>query len=87
MKFTRHIWLLLAVFAVGCQDAPPSEPQPKTPAAANDTAEPKFDLTEPPVPADESEKSSGKTGDNPATEPAAAEGDSAETTPASATPK
>ena len=87
MKFTRHSWLLLATFAVGCQDAPPSYSPAKTLADAKDMAEPKFDLTEPPVPADGSEKSSEKTDDKPATEPAAGEGDSAETTPTSATPK
>jgi hypothetical protein len=87
MKFTRHIWLLLATFAVGCQDAPPSDPQTKTPVDAKDTAEPKFDLSEPPLPSDGSEKSSEKTEDKPAAEPVAGEGDSADTTPASATPE
>ncbi len=86
MKFTRHSWLLLATFAVGCQDAPPSGPPQQTPAAAKDPAEPKFDLSEPPVPSD-TEKATEKTEDTPATEPAAGEGDSADTTPASAAPK
>lgn len=90
MKFTRLSWLLLATFAVGCQDAPPSGSPQQTPAAAKDTAEPKFDLSEPPVPADaekSTEKTGEKTDDKAAAKPAAAEGDSAETTPASATPK
>lgn len=86
MKFTRHSWLLLATFAVGCQDAPPSDSPAKTPADAKDTAEPKFDLSEPPVPSD-TEKATEKTEDTPATEPAAGEGDSADTKPASAAPK
>lgn len=86
MKLTRHSWLLLATFAVGCQDAPPSGPPQQTPAAAKDTAEPKFDLSEPPVPAD-AEKSTEKTDATPVTEPAAGEGDSADPTPAGAAPK
>ena len=53
MKFTRYSWLLVAAFAVGCQDAAPSAPQTQTTAQQKDTAEPKFDLSEPPVPASE----------------------------------
>lgn len=90
MKFTRHSWLLLATFAVGCQDAPPPDSPQQTPSDAKDTAEPKFELSEPPLPSDtekSTEKTGEKTDDTSATEPAAAEGDSAETTPASATPE
>lgn len=86
MKFARLSWLLLTAFAVGCQDAAPSAPQSQTPAEEKDTAEPKFDLSEPPVPSDGTEKSAGITGDEPATEPAE-ETNSAVDSSASTTPK
>ena len=86
MKFTRHSWLLVAAFAVGCQDAAPSAPQAQTPAQGKDTAEPKFDLSEPPVPSDGTGKSAETTGDEPAAD-SAGETKSANDSSASSTPK
>lgn len=86
MKFTRYSWLLIAAFAVGCQDAAPSAPQTQTPAQQKYTAEPKFDLSEPPVPSDGAEKSAETTGGEPASEPAG-ETKSADDSSASSTPK
>ena len=86
MKLTRLSWLLLAAFVVGCQDEP--APSQKTPIASEkDTAEPKFDLSEPPVPSDGSNKSAEKPADKSAAETVGGNSESADTTPASTSPK